>query len=76
MFRGPTLAVLLSFGLIAPASADFQDGIVAFERRDYVTAYREFLPLARQGNAPAQYYVGAMYWTGHVVERDRAEALG
>ncbi len=47
--------------IMAPARADFQDGVAAHERGDYATALREFRPLAEQGDAAAQYNLGQMY---------------
>ena len=44
-------ALLFSAG---SAWADFDDGVAAYKRGDYATAYREFLPLAEQGHAQAQ----------------------
>jgi len=43
-----------------PAQADTQKAINAFDRKDYNTAYREFLESARQGDAEAQAGVGSM----------------
>jgi len=48
-----TLAVLLgSVGV--SESADFQKGVTAYESGDYATALREWMPLAKQGDAGAQ----------------------
>jgi TPR repeat protein len=43
--------------------------------KDYATALRELKPLAEQGNATAQYYVGAMYAFGNGVHKDHIFAL-
>ena len=59
----------------APTYADFNDGVAAYERNDYVTALREFLPLARQGNPLAQFNVGLIYQHGLGVKPDLAEAI-
>ena len=40
---------------------DFQDGVDAYERKDYKTAYKLWLPLAEQGDADSQYNLGVMY---------------
>ena len=48
----------------ALAEADFQAGMDAYERGDYETALKKFLPLADQGDADAQYNLGAMYYDG------------
>ncbi len=53
----------------------------AYERGDYEAAYREWLPLAEQGDAVAQFKLGVMYMNGHVyshgegVSQDYAEAV-
>jgi TPR repeat protein len=49
--------------------------MTALKREDYVTAFREFTPLAEQGNAFAQGILGAMYDTGKGVPQDYKEAL-
>ena len=42
-------------------AADYEAGVDAYKRGDYATALREFQPLAEQGDADAQYYLGVMY---------------
>ncbi|MBN35132.1 MAG: hypothetical protein CMM46_10230 [Rhodospirillaceae bacterium] len=61
--------------LAAPAWADFDDGLAAYDRGDYGTAFEEFLPLAEQGDAWPQILLGAMYYFGEGVEKDYAEAM-
>jgi hypothetical protein len=34
--------------------ADFQDGLDAYNKQDYTAAFKEWQPLAKQGNADAQ----------------------
>ncbi len=36
--------------LVAPAWADFSDGVAAYERGDYVTAFLEMKPLAEKSS--------------------------
>ncbi len=55
--------------------ADFQAGMDAYDQNDYATAYREWLPLAEQGNAGAQFNLGWMYYQGKGVPEDRPEAV-
>ena len=69
------LAVAILIGLAVPTWADFQDGVAAYERGDYTTAFREFKTLAEQGNAKAQLALGLMYELGRGVPRDDAEAV-
>jgi peptidoglycan hydrolase-like protein with peptidoglycan-binding domain len=71
------LALALAGGLAlaglaaaAPASADYFDGITAYENRDYATAHRELQPLADAGDARAQRLVGLMYRDGLGVRQD------
>ena len=40
------------------------DGSAAFTLRDYKTAFKEALPLAKQGNSRAQAVLGLLYWDG------------
>ena len=54
---------------------DFQDGLDAYQKQDYKTAHRLWLPLAKQGNAPAQHNLGVMYDNGQGVPQDYKEAV-
>ncbi len=50
------LAALLLLMLAAPAwGQDYEKGLEAYEQRDYAAALNEFLPLAEQGHAEAQF---------------------
>ena len=44
--------------------ADFEKGSTAYSQGDYATAIKEWTPLAEQGVAPAQFYLGNMYDIG------------
>jgi len=65
-------ALLFSAG---SAWADYADGWAAFQRGDYATALREWLPLAEQGDVSAQYFLGDMYRKGLGVPENDAEAV-
>ena len=67
-----TFAILI--GLAAPAWAGPAQGVAAYKRGDYVAALREFRPLANQGTAVAQTFLGFMYAKGQGVPQDDAEA--
>ena len=58
----------------SPTQAGFEEGQVAYGRGDYATAYKVWLPLARQGHASAQGTLGFLYKTGQGVRQDHAEA--
>ena len=53
---------------------DLQDGLDAYDRKDFKTAYKLWLPLAEQGNAKAQINLGFMYANGLGVLQDYKEA--
>ena len=70
------LATMLSFMAFTPVAAqDLQKGYDAFEAGDYATALQEWRPLAEQGDADAQYFLGVMYEKGNGVPKDYAEAV-
>jgi TPR repeat protein len=52
-----------------------QKGLTAFESGDYSTALSEWTPLAEQGNADAQFYLGLMYENGTGVPKDYKTAV-
>ena len=56
--------VVVLFMLATPGWAGIDEGWAAYARGDYAVALREFLPLAQQGNATAQSFLGAMYSAG------------
>jgi TPR repeat protein len=58
-----------------PTLADCNDGLVVYNRGDYVTAVREWWPLAKQGDARAQSALGFMYEYGQGVPQDAATLL-
>jgi peptidoglycan hydrolase-like protein with peptidoglycan-binding domain len=73
----PALAAVLALaGLAAatPALADYNDGIAAYENRDYATAQRELQPLADRGDPRAQRLIGLMYRDGLGVRKDLIRA--
>ena len=49
-------------------------GESAYKQRNYSTAVREWLPLAKEGNVEAQYNIGIMYSQGQGMPRDMASA--
>jgi TPR repeat protein len=57
------------------ALADFGAAQRAFDKGDYATALNELLPLAKQGNPEAQFYLGFMYEYGRGVPQDSKEAI-
>jgi TPR repeat protein len=67
---------LLSLGMLcSPAWAGFDEGWAAYVVGNYVTAFKEWQPLAKQGHASAQAQLGFMYAYGKGVRQDAAEAV-
>lgn len=69
------VALVVGFILPGLAHADLAAGAAAYQRGDYATAAREFRRAADQGDAGAQFILGAMYESGQSVPRDDAEAV-
>ena len=68
-------AAVLSLWLTTSAWAGFDEGVAAYNRGDYATAFEEMLPIAEQGDANAQFNLGFMYDNGEGVPQDYAEAV-
>ena len=64
--------------LIAAATpswpSSLSDGLIAFRRSDYPTAFRKLRPLAERGQAEAQVMLGYMYEHGSGVPQDQIMA--
>lgn len=59
------LFVILAASLLGTVlRADFAAGMKAYENHDYVTALKEWQPLAQSGDAAAQFNLGLMYLDG------------
>lgn len=58
----------------AAADSD-QDGLAAYSKGDYAQASRILRPLAAQGDASAQYFLGLMHERGEGVTKNLQEAL-
>jgi TPR repeat protein len=67
--------VLVFWLLAIPALADFGAGWRAYEKGDYATALREWLPLAQRGDVDARFLLAFMYEKGRGVPQDYPEAL-
>jgi TPR repeat protein len=71
---GLMVATILLSGAAAVAGP-WEDGMVAYNRGDYVPAVKLFRPLAQAGNARAQNVMGVMYRKGEGVARSSAKAF-
>ena len=66
---------LLLFAANPSLSADYDKGLTAYQKGDYVTAEFEWRTLAILGDADAQYNLGIMYDTGEGVLQDDKAAV-
>ena len=69
-----SIAILLASGSLA-AAGPWEDGMVAYNRGDYVPAMKLIRPLAQAGNAKAQNAIGVMYRKGEGVARSSTRAF-
>ena len=72
------LALILSNLLIFSSpgwSADFAKGYAAAQSGDFETAFREWVPLAEQGDVNAQLNLALMYYNGEGVPQDDKTAV-
>ena len=67
--------MLLLIAAALPALADFQAGLDAFQKGDYMTAAKEWRPLAEDGDPGSQFNLGLLYLDGHGVPQSSAEAV-
>lgn len=78
MYKASVFPALLAMSLLVaavPAWADFQAGLEAYQKGDYVEAAKQWRPLAEEGNAAAQYNLGLLYLDGRGVPESLAEAV-
>jgi len=72
--RLATLAILLLSAAPPATAGDFRSGLSAYNRGDYITAFRDWYPLAEHGDAPAQAGLGFLFHKGLGVIQDDIEA--
>ena len=69
------IAIVLLLAVQSASAVDFWAGSTYYLRGDFAAALREWRPLAEEGDARAQYYLGVMYANGEgVPENDRQAA--
>ena len=71
------ILIILSLILVVPAvyADDYQDGVDAFDKKDFKAALKKLKPLAEKGHARAQNKLGVMYVNGQGVSQDYKEAF-
>ncbi len=71
----PLAAALLAGTIVASAIAGpLEDGMEAYQEKDYLKAIQIWRPLAQAGDASAQYRLGVMYAEGRGIPANDAEA--
>jgi TPR repeat protein len=70
-----SLVALPLFLAVTASAADFSAGLSAYEKKDYVTAVKEWRPLAEKGDAPSQFNLGLLYIDGLGVPQDYGTAV-
>jgi TPR repeat protein len=72
--RWAALVIAMTLGISA-AAGPVDDGITAYHEKDYAKAAEAWTPLAEQGDASAQYYLGTLYAEGKGVAQNDATAF-
>ncbi len=67
--------LLLGILIQLAACSKTDDPKIAFEQGDYETAFKLWKPLAKNGDAEAENYMGVHYYTGLGVSRDFSRAI-
>ena len=73
---GAVVAITIWWSHATPVRAqNYENGIAAFKAGDFATALSEWRPLAKHGDARAQFDLGIMYEYGRGVVQNDVEAL-
>jgi transglutaminase-like putative cysteine protease len=73
--HGPVGLTPNSSAKVTDISAEFAEGVKAFDAQNYKLAMARLKPFAERGSARAQSYMGSMYETGRGVYRSYGEAI-
>jgi len=69
------ISLIFSIGIVGVATADYSDGLDAYKKGNYASALAEWLPIAQQGVAEAQYNLAGMYAKGYGVKINDEQAV-
>lgn len=67
--------ILLQIFLIQPLWAGYEKGLEAFQKLDFKSAVKEWMPLANKGDANIQATLAVLYHTGQGVKQDYQKAF-
>jgi TPR repeat protein len=74
LFRHLAIALLAGPFVASVLAGPLEDGMEAYQEKDYLKAIQVWRPLAQAGDASAQYRLGVMYAEGRGVPANDAEA--
>ena len=71
------ILIILSLILVVPVvyADDYQDGVDAFDKKDFNAAFKKLKPLAEKGHAKSQTNLGILYYNGKGVLKDYKKAV-
>ena len=70
-----TLYLAVAIGQICAIGSDFNAGLAAYEKGDFVTARKEWEAVAETGNPLAQFNLALLYYDGHGAPQDYEAAF-
>ena len=73
--RAVLVAGLCLGSVMAAAASEFDDALKAYNKKQYGKAFPVFRKLALAGDADAQFRLGGLYFKGHGVKQNAAEAV-
>lgn len=73
IIRSIIFTAMLSMFPMTSFAGKFEDGLAAYNLKNYSTALKLWRPLAEAGNNSAQIYLGEMYMNGYGVVEDDSE---
>ena len=75
MFRICVILIALLPFIVSPSWSDnFNQGMIAYKKRDFETAFFYWQPLAEEGNPYTQYNLGILYGAGRGVSKNEVQA--
>ena len=75
IFLTAFLAIIITSSMASSSWADLREALEAYYDNRYGVALQEFQPLAEEGVAEAQFYLGVMYAKGRGVPQNYTEAV-
>ncbi|HZZ61486.1 MAG TPA: tetratricopeptide repeat protein [Roseiarcus sp.] len=70
-----SVIIAVPFSVSGAMAGAFEDCVANYRKQDYAAALQLCRPLAEQGNAVAQAYLGLLFADGHGVTQDYSEAM-